>query len=657
MRTFAPMRKAEDLLKKYLELIEVERLEERRLYRERFLETPLEVRKKKGVTWYPIDVSDPRVGLGDRLLVEVSRPPREIEGNNLFQVGAVVSMWSNADSGKKNKPSVTGVITKSKENTLEIALDSEELPEWVGEGKMGLDLYYDERTYNLMVEATKETMNARNSRLADLRDVLLDELEPRLDPPVEALQLPSLNPSQNEALQLVDSAEDLAIVHGPPGTGKTHTLVRTIAHTLKKEPQVLVCAASNLAVDLLVEKLVLEGVNIVRLGHPARISEIVLRNSLDVTVALHPQHKDIKNLRREADNTRRQALKFKRTFNRTQRQERKTLLWEARELQREARRIEKFILRDVLDKADAIACTLTGAAGAMLEGRHFSTVFIDEAAQAMLPATLIPIQKAERVVFAGDHCQLPPTVKSREAAKAGLDVSLFEMAMDKHPQAAVMLRTQYRMHQQIMEFSNRQFYNGGLEAHSSVAEWKLAGSENKELAGKSVQFIDTAGCSYDERQNPETLSLSNPGEGDLVLRHLGRMLKELPKPDKDNLEASPSIGVISPYKDQVYYLRRQAKEAKPLWPWLKRISIDTVDGFQGQERDIIYISLVRSNTNNIIGFLGDTRRMNVALTRARKLLVVVGDSSTLGNHKFYQGFLDYMDEVGAYASAWEFMED
>lgn len=650
------MQPGESLLEKYLKLIEVERLEERRLYKERFLETPLEVRKKKGVTWYPIEVSDPKVGLGDRLMVEVTRPPRSDDARSLFQVGSIASIWSNADPNRKNKPSMTGVITKKKDDTIEMALDSDELPDWVGDGKMGLDLYYDERTYNLMAEATRTTLEARNERLADLRDVLLGDLSPRLNAAKPGLAMNSLNPSQNAALQTVERAEDLAIVHGPPGTGKTHTLVRTIAYTLRQESQVLVCAPSNLAVDLLVEKLVWEGVNVVRLGHPARISEVVLRHSLDVAVATHPQHRDIKNLRKEADQTRRQALKFKRTFNKAKRDERKMLLWEARELQREAKRIEKFILKDVLNKADAIACTLTGAAAPMLQGRNFSTVFIDEAAQAMLPATLIPIQKAQRVIFAGDHCQLPPTVKSREAAKSGLEISLFEMGIRQHPDAAVMLQTQYRMHQHIMEFSNRQFYDGGLLAHNSVADWKLETKGKGELAARSFHFVDTAGCSYDEQQNPETLSLSNPGEAGLVLRHLAQLLAELPKPDKEQPEYAPSVGIISPYKDQVYHLRREIRDFQPLWPWLKRISIDTVDGFQGQERDIIYISLVRSNDKNIIGFLGDTRRMNVALTRARKLLAVIGDSSTLANHRFYKSFLDYAEEIGAYASAWEFME-
>ena len=649
------MPEPKEILDHYITLVEQERQEERRLFRERFLETPIDVRQKKGLTWYPVHIGEVKVGLGDRLIAEIERSSA-LEGRNIFQVGSIASLWSNAESKSKNKPFITGVITKSNEDGISLALDVEDLPDWIDEGKIGLDLYYDERTFNEMDKALRATRDASGNRTAELRDVLFGKHQPYVSTSPSTISLPSLNDSQNEALQLVDRAHDLAILHGPPGTGKTHTLIRTIVHTLKSEPQVLVCAASNLAVDLLVERLAQEGVNVVRIGHPARISDIVLQQSLDARVAIHPSHKDIKNLRREADSTRKQALKFKRKFGREQREQRKMLLWEARELQKEAKRLEKYILSNVLDSAQVVACTLAGAAGMLLKDRTFKTVFMDEAAQAMLPAALIPTLKAERVVFAGDHCQLPPTVKSREAAGKGLAESLFEKAIAFHPEAAVMLKTQYRMHAQIMGFSSKQFYEGELVAAEGVAEWTLDQGREEPLLIQPMHFVDTAGCGYEEVHNPETLSLRNPGEVGLVLRHLSQLLSHLPKPDKEDLAASPSIGIISPYKDHVNLLRSESKEWKPLWPWLKRISIDTVDGFQGQERDIIYISLVRSNAEGIIGFLRDTRRMNVALTRARKKLVVIGDSATLGNHGFYQAFLDHVDAVGAYASAWEFME-
>ena len=642
-----------EVLDHYSNLIEIEREEEREQFRKRFLETPLDQRMAKGLTLYPVSIEEVKVGLGDHLLVEIGKPQKE-ESSNVFQVGKIVSLWSNAEV--KKKPFVTAVITKSRAETLVIALDKDELPDWASDGKLGLDLYYDERTFNEMQKAIRVMREASGDRNAELRALFFGQDEPYVRRGEDAYSLPELNDSQNEALKLTHLAKDIGIVHGPPGTGKTHTLIHAIVQTLKREKQVMVTAPSNLAVDLLVEKLALAGVNVVRVGHPARISEVVLQRSLDVQCAIHPESRTIKELRKEADKARKQAFKFKRKFGWAEREERKRLKWEARELQKEAKRQEKAVLNSVLDKAQVIASTITGSNGPILEGRRFSTLFIDEAAQSMLPASLIPILKADRVIFAGDHCQLPPTIKSMEASRKGLAESLFERCMHKFPEVSVMLRTQYRMNRLIMGFSSKQFYEEGLLAHDSVADHRLSEDPAHPLLHHPVHFVDTAGCGYEEVLNPETLSRSNPGEAGVLLRHLAALLKGLPKPDKEMLEASPSIGVISPYKDQVKRLRREAAEAKALWPWLKRISVDSVDGFQGQERDIIYISLVRSNEKSEIGFLGDTRRMNVALTRARKKLVVVGDSATLGNHSFYQAFLDYIDEIGSYSSAWEFME-
>lgn len=647
------MKSPAEILDHFASLVEIERQEEREQFRTRFLETPLDTRMAKGLTLYPVSIDEIKVGLGDRLLIDLDKP-QSAEGSYVFQVGKIVSLWSNSD-GKK-KPFTTAVITKSRAESLTISLDTDELPDWIHDGKLGLDLYYDERTFNEMQKALKTMRDARGDRVAELREVLFGEEKPYGQRKEFSYELPDLNSSQNEALKKVQLAVDLAIIHGPPGTGKTHTLIRTIVQSLKHEKQVLVTAPSNLAVDLLVEKLALSGVDVVRIGHPARISEVVLQRSLDVQCAIHPGSRSIKDLRKEADKTRKKAFKFKRSFGRAEREERRQLKFEARELQKEAKRQEKAILKSVLDRAQVLACTITSANNSIMDDRRFSTVFIDEAAQSMLPASLIPILKSKRVVFAGDHCQLPATIKSQKAGRQGLSESLFEHCMYRFPEASVMLKTQYRMNRQIMGFSSRQFYKNDLHADPSVADHSLGNNPEKPLLFQPLHFIDTAGCGYDEVLNPETLSRSNPGEAGVLIRHLSSLLAALPKPDKEDLEASPSIGIISPYKDQVRLLRTEAADHKALWPWLKRLSIDSVDGFQGQERDIIYISLVRSNPKGEIGFLSDTRRMNVALTRARKKLVVIGDSATLGNHGFYQAFLDYVDEVESYASAWEFME-
>lgn len=641
------MEKSTDHLHQLLELLDLERQEERDQFRKRFLETALAERKARGWTWYPVVIANQEIGIGDRLVLEIERAA--VEGQiSLFKVGSVASLWSNAESQSKNPATISGVVIKSSREKLFLAMDDDDLPDWIDEGKLGLDLYYDERTIREMEKALKAVIAAERDRTAQLREILTGFRQAGVLRRDHAIAIPELNASQNEALDLVARAEDVAIIHGPPGTGKTTTLVRAIRHVLKSEKQVLVCAASNLATDLLTEKLSLAGVRVLRLGHPARVSEHVLKHSLDVQLAVHPSFQDMKALRKEAEKIRRQALKFKRRFGHEQRNQRRELLAEARACQREARDLEAFMLRDLVDKAEAVTCTLTGAATSMLEGRRFSTLFIDEAAQALEPACWIPIRKAERVVFAGDHCQLPPTVKSHAATKRGLAVSLFERCIELQD-VDKMLRTQYRMHRDIMGFSNAQFYNGELQAHETVADALLG---NEGMLGTAIQFVDTAGCGYEETQNPETLSRSNPGEADLLIRHLGQLLAELPKPNKEAPENSPRIGVISPYRDQVMYLEEAVTEAKPLWGWRHHISVDTVDGFQGQERDIIYISLVRSNPNGEIGFLSDVRRMNVAMTRAQKKLVVVGDSATLASHKFYAAFLDYIDTVGGYDSAW-----
>jgi ATP-dependent RNA/DNA helicase IGHMBP2 len=642
------MEKSKEELQRLLQLLEMERMEERRQFRDRFLNTSLDKRVKEGTSWYPVVVESEEIGLGDRIVLEITRNPAEERG--LFQSGSIAALWCNAEHYRKDPPSVTGVVIKALKDKVILALDTDDTPDWIDEGKLGLDLSYDERGYKEMVKAIQDVMNAQRDRLAILREVLLGHKAVSTDPKLGGAAFPALNPSQNDAVQLVRMAEDLAIVHGPPGTGKTTTLVRAIADTLTREQQVIVCAASNMATDLLTEKLAQQGLRVLRLGHPARVSEDVLQHCLDLQVSLHPSFKDMKKFRRDAEEIRKQATKFKRNFGKEERERRKELLQEARDCQKQARDLEDYILQDLINKAQAITCTLTGAATSMLKGRRFSTLFIDEAAQATEPATWIPIRLADRVIFAGDHCQLPPTVKSQEASRAGFAVSLFEKCIQRHPEAAVMLRTQYRMHSEIMGFSNRQFYHNDLLAHESVSDHRLSTNPEKPLLYRAMEFIDTAGCGYEEKLNDETRSLSNPGEASILFAHLLALSEEL-----RSQKGWPTLGIISPYKDQVLLLREKLEQLPIHHGWRPYITVDTVDGFQGQERDIIYISMVRSNTEGGIGFLGDTRRMNVAMTRARMKLVLTGDSGTLGAHPFYAAFLDYVDAVGAYVSAWDWV--
>jgi predicted DNA helicase len=358
----------------------------------------------------------------------------------------------------------------------------------------------------------------------------------------------------------------------------------------------------------------------------------------------HTYAKDVKRLKKQADEYRRMATKYKRQFGREEREQRNLLLKEARNLVQDATKLEDYAVMDILNKADVVTCTLVGSVNRYLEGKRFETVVIDEAAQALEPATWIPIAKANKVILAGDPFQLPPTVKSVEASKAGLSTTLIEKCLNRLPEVS-LLNVQYRMHEAIMGFSNREFYNNELRADASVAGHTIDLPDNAPLV-----FIDTAGCSFDEKQNPETQSLYNPGEFDILRKHLDALLA----PAHDHAEALPDIGIISPYREQVKYMQEQlAKD--PSIPEGLDLDIDTIDSFQGQERDVIYISLVRSNEKAEIGFLADYRRMNVAMTRARKKLVIIGDSATLGQHRFYRDFLEYVEDVGAYHSAWEWM--
>ncbi|HSH67529.1 MAG TPA: AAA domain-containing protein, partial [Bacteroidia bacterium] len=370
----------------------------------------------------------------------------------------------------------------------------------------------------------------------------------------------------------------------------------------------------------------------------------------------HESYKEIKNYRKTADEYFRMAGKYKRTFGREEREQRQLLYNEARKILKDARNLEDYIIQDLFDKAQVIACTPVVSAGRIMRNRQFSTVFIDEAAQALEPMCWIPITRSNRVIFAGDHFQLPPTVKSKKAEEEGLKETLFEYCMNI-PDISVMLTIQYRMHEWIMNYSSKKFYQNNLSADPSVKERLLSVDPAHYLLNVPVEFIDTAGCGYTEVINPESLSIANPEEAQLLLKHLKLLL------DQYVIARSPSdmpvtVGIISPYKEQVHYLTTALAETEEgiLKSSASQIAVKTVDGFQGQEKDIIYISLVRSNEQMEIGFLNDIRRMNVALTRAKKKLVVIGDSATLGNHPFYKEFLDYTEHIMAYKSAWEFIE-
>ena len=635
-----------DRLQHLRKLLKIEREEDFQQYKQHFSRDNINFRKQSGVTWYPIVINNVEIGLGEYLTLEIERTSNHNEPH-LFTGGKPAALFSN---NYPDEPPLNGTVKVLGPNKIRLTLTIDELPEWTDDGKLGINLLFDENGYREMDIALDKAINASHTRLAQLRDVLCELKPPAFDKEI-ILNIHGLNRSQNEAVQKIVSANDLAIIHGPPGTGKTTTLVQAIRQTLFSEKQVLVCSSSNTAVDVLTEKLHREGINVLRLGNPARVSEEVLINTLDAKMSAHPSYKDLKNYRKTADEYFRMAGKYKRTFGREEREQRQLFYQEAKKILKDARVLEDYILEEQFERAQVIACTPVVSAGRMMRDRHFSTLFIDEAAQALEPMCWIPITRSNRIVFAGDHFQLPPTVKSKKAEEAGLKETLFERCM--HIQnVSVMLNIQYRMHEDIMNFSNKKFYGNKLTADVSVKNTVLSNDPNEPMLTTALDFIDTAGCGFNEILNPESLSIANPEEAQLLIKHLKLLLQQFAQINKAGQIIR--VGVISPYKEQVQYLSTHIGLDEELKEYAAQISIKTIDGFQGQEKDIIYISLVRSNDAKEIGFLSDIRRMNVALTRAKKKLVLIGDSATLANHSFYKEFLDYTESIAAYKTAWEF---
>lgn len=639
-------------LQKSLLLLKEEKEEDLQQYKQKILRTSLQDRKKTGLSWYPVVLTKTIYGTGERVIVVLERTS-ELNRPHIFQSGKLVNIFLLSSGRQDVEEQVSGVVNFVKGNAMTVTLNlgggERDLPEWLGGGKLGIDLLFDEASYKEMEFALSQMINAKG-RALELREIILGVVQPNFSIVQNPIADEALNQSQNHALQHIFSADDVSLVHGPPGTGKTTTLVQSIIHVLKVESQVLVCAPSNAAVDLLVEKLSSKAVNVVRLGHPARVTEEALEKTIDALMTKHPVYADLKRIRQKKEEFRKLAYKYKRNFGHAERNQRKLLLQEASSLRVEAESLEYYILEDILGKAQVIACTLVGASANQLQKRRFSTLFIDEAAQALEPACWIPILRSDRVVFAGDHFQLPPTIKSIKAAKEGLAETLFEkLIVRKH--IGSLLNIQYRMNEVIMNFSNAQFYGNALKAHESVAQHTLTAGET------SFEFVDTAGCSYTEQINPESLSRYNNQEADFLLYHLESLMHRVSACfEPTESDTAFSIGIISPYKSQINLLADTLVRSPTLEAYKENITIDTIDAFQGRERDIIYISLVRSNEEGEIGFLKELRRINVAMTRARKKLVVIGDSATLGQNKFYSDLIDYAVTNNAYKSVFEFSE-
>ncbi|WP_259067783.1 AAA domain-containing protein [Mucilaginibacter sp. X4EP1] len=613
-----------DYFLKLQDLLKIERTEDRDAYLKLTQSASVSDRRAAGLCWYPIAIGQTEPSRGDYINVEIERKSH-LDIVHQLQFGKPAVLFSNHDPSYR----VEGIISYQNGDRLKINLFTEELPDWSRDGKLGVELLFDNNSYDDMQSALKQAAAAKNNPLVE---VLTGNKSPVFNN-IDAVAINSLNPGQQSAVNKILAAQQLAIVHGPPGTGKTTTLVQAIKLIAANE-RLLVVAPSNAAVDLLSEKLSNEGLNVLRIGNPARVSEKLLSLTLDSQMAQHSYMKDSKKLKKQAAEYKNMAHKYKRSFGRAEREQRKALFNEAHSLMREVAKAEEFIIDDIVSKAQVITATLAGANHWTIKNLKFQTVIIDEAGQALEPACWIPIMKAQKVVFAGDHQQLPPTIKSDVAARGGLSTTLMEKCVALYPEAVVLLEEQYRMNSLIMDFSSREFYGNALKAHPSVANGLLFEGD------LPFTFIDTAGCGFDEK--PAHTSTINPEEATFVHQFCEKFRDGLPH---------FSIAVISPYREQIRLLKELFPHNDP------QLSVNTIDSFQGQERDMVVISMTRSNNEGTIGFLADIRRMNVAMTRAKKKLVIIGDSATIGRFPFYADMIKYAEEIGGYKSAWEFIAD
>ena len=629
--------------KDLLALLSIEREADRRSYQELAATTSVFQRRENGMSWFPIAIRGTEIGRADYLTVEIERTTHQDIPHQL-RFGQSAALFSNHNP---KDHSISGTITFQGGDRLKLSLRTEELPDWASDGKLGVDLLFDEASYAEMETALREAEKVvGKSEEGQLARILTGVDGPSFRTGQTLAPITGLNPSQQAAVEKILAANELAIVHGPPGTGKTTTIIQAIREIVRRDGQkVLVTAPSNAAVDLLSDKLSEAGLNVLRVGNPAKVSERLMSLTLDSKMAGHEQMKEIRKWKKQSAEFRNMAHKYKRNFGRAEREQRQALFDEARKIMKDVARTEQYITEDLLAKAQIITATLVGANHYTVRALRYHTVVIDEAGQGIEPASWIPALKGEKLILAGDHLQLPPTIKSEEAARKGLASTLLEKLAARHPEAVTLLEEQYRMNERIMQFSSEGFYEGRLKAHPSVAGHTLFPGDDP------LMFIDTAGTGFDEKA--EGTSTTNPEEARFLIRHLASTVAEM---ETLYTEALPTIAVISPYKMQLHELHEALIHTPALAAHHSRISVNTIDSFQGQERDVVYISMTRSNSEQSIGFLSDIRRMNVAMTRARKKLVVVGDSGTLSVHPFYKDFISYAEKIGGYRSAWEWKE-
>lgn len=601
---------------------------------------------RRGMCWYPLSVGRSYYNSLEQLVVEVSRYT-DLDVEHQFEPGKPVCFFQEDASGMLTYMKFNAQVSFVEDNRMVIVLPSKDaLLQLTNAERVGIQIYLDEYTYRLMFQALDTVIEAREGRLAHLRDIFHTYAKAS-EFSFAPVRFPWLNPSQEKAANLVLRAKDVAVVHGPPGTGKTTTLVETIYETLRRESQVMVCAQSNMAVDWISEKLTERGVNVLRIGNPTRVTDKMLQDTYERRFESHPLYDQLWGIRRNI----RQIYEHREGSRESRHQK-------IARLKERAAELEYRINEELFDDARVIACTLTGSAHHLLTGRRFPTLFIDEAAQALEAACWIAIQKADRVVLAGDHRQLPPTIKSPAAMSGGLDKTLMQTICEKQPRCVSMLNVQYRMADDIMQFPNKEFYDGCLYSDPSVKyrgildwdtpiEWIEAEEPDaSDISNSADNFDYSDPITFGESSAPDGISRVNPAEAQLALQTLHDYLERIGR-DRILYERL-DIGIISPYKGQVHLLRRMMRQDSYWKPFRQLISINTVDGFQGQERDIILISMVRNNAQGQVGFLADLRRMNVAITRARMKLLIIGHSPTLCQHPFYRRLKQYTDSLHDY---------
>ena len=624
------------LLQRQRMLLEIEYNHEKEEFRKQTETMGVERKVRRGDAWFPVSIGRSYYNSLNQMVVEVMRQPgSDIEHN--FEAGRPVCFFTikndmgtagakNTKAGSKLQYlSFTATVSYAEQDRMVVALpDSGRIVDLQRQDALGVQLFFDETSYRLMFEALDRVIRARSGRLADLRDIFYTKASASRYT-FDAMRFPWLNASQEKAVNEVLWAKDVAVVHGPPGTGKTTTLVEAIFETLRRESQVLVCAQSNMAVDWISEKLVDRGINVLRIGNPTRVNDKMLSFTYERRFEAHPDYPQLWSIRkaiRELRQQRKHADSWHQKMDR---------------LKSRATELELRIRSSLFGEARVIASTLTGAANRVLEGEKYSTLFIDEAAQALEAACWIAIRKAGRVILAGDHCQLPPTVKSIMALKGGLGKTLMERIVENKPETVTLLKMQYRMNEQIMKFSSEWFYHGMVESAPTVSHRGILDYDTP------MMWIDTAECDGKEEFVGENFGRINRVEAELTLQTLQQYLEKIGK--QRILEESIDVGIISPYRAQVQLLRKELRKREFFRPYRHLLTVNTVDGFQGQERDIILISLVRSNDGGDIGFLRDLRRMNVAITRARMKLIILGSSETMTSHPFYKKLYEYVGQL------------